>query len=306
MTLKFIQKSLFFCLFLLLSTSLFAQSNVEKLFSDIKDNQTIILQNYNIQDNNVDNLVHTFNHYLPELDSRKRYISYFYLQRLAQNFHITSQLKVIEFFVATALKDSDIGNRDAVIELLYIFPVESFSNIARSTLASYIVSNEQPAIQLARLGGWIGLQQIETTLVNRLNENNFSMDEQWRYHLILGRLGNMESVKRCVSMFQSAGMNDQVVFSLVPELIYLNQREAIDYLLVKILDDTPECSSPNPDSNARITCAYRLMEAVAPVIVNFPLEVDASGDLLVDDYDEALLTVRNWIEDNYQSYQLKE
>jgi hypothetical protein len=101
-------------------------------------------------------------------------------------------------------------------------------------------------------------------------------------------------------------MNDLVVHSLVPDIVYLNQREAIDYLLIKILDEEKLCSSPNPEVELSINCAYRLMEAVAPVIVDFPIELDASGDLLVDDYDEALSQVREWIQANYQSYQIKE
>jgi hypothetical protein len=75
------------------------------------------------------------------------------------------------------------------------------------------------------------------------------------------------------------------------------------FLLRTIMNDERNCSSPNPDSNASINCAYRILELVAPVIVDFPVDVDE--ELLTNDYTESLVRVREWIVGNQDSYSLK-
>lgn len=291
----------------LANLSLYAQSDSERLLTDIKNGQNIIIQDYSIDDSEADYLVRTFDGELEQLDRGKRYVCYFYLQRLAIGFSdISSKAKVLELLVRAGLNDPDMGNRSAAVKLLYMFPPESFNNSIRNTISGYIVSRQEPFIDLVRLGGFGMIFQIEGPLVNLVREGSLSGKELWSIHLALGRLGNVGSIQQCMQMIRGAGMNDIAVHSLVPDIIYLNQKEGVDYLLMKILDDDKFCSSPNPEVELSINCAYRLMEAVAPVIVDFPIELDASGDLLVDDYDEALRQVREWIQANYQSYQIKE
>lgn len=291
----------------LANLSMYAQSDSERLLTDIRNGQNIIIQDYSIDDSEADYLVRTFEGELEQFDRAKRYVCYFYLQRLAIGFSdMDSKAKILELLVRAGLNDPDMGNRSATVKLLYMFPPESFNNSIRNTISGYIVSRQEPFVDLVRLGGFGMISQIEGPLVNLVREGSLSGKELWSIHLALGRLGNGGSIQQCMQMIRGAGMNDIAVHSLLPDIIYLNQKEGIDYLLMQILDDSKQCSSPNPDVDIRITCAYRLMEAVAPVIEGFPVETDASGDLSVNDYEEALVTVRSWIHENYHSYELRE
>lgn len=284
-----------------------AQDPAEQLLDAISKNENIVIQDYRITDGDVNKLVFLFESALPRFNRSQRYISYFYIQRIAQGFeNADSQSRLLDFIVRVGLKDADLGNRTAAINLLYAFPGESFTNAIKNTIASYVAGKEEPLIDYVKLAGWAKIGHVEILLLELIRDGELSNQANWVVQLALGRIGNPESVQYCLEMIRSAGMNDLVVHSLVPDIVYLNQREAIDYLLMKILDDDKLCSSPNPEVELSINCAYRLMEAVAPVIVDFPIELDASGDLLVDDYDEALSQVREWIQANYQSYQIKE
>jgi len=40
------------------------------------------------------------------------------------------------------------------------------------------------------------------------------------------------------------------------------------------------------------------MEAIAPAIKNFPIATDEFGELMVDDYKQALQDLRIWLEEN--------
>ena len=42
------------------------------------------------------------------------------------------------------------------------------------------------------------------------------------------------------------------------------------------------------------------MEMLAPAIKNYPYSLDATGELLTDDYDKALYNIREWFKKNPQ------
>jgi hypothetical protein len=48
------------------------------------------------------------------------------------------------------------------------------------------------------------------------------------------------------------------------------------------------------EKDARIVCGYRIMEQLAPVIAEYPLQLDEFGDLQTHDYPSALEHVREW------------
>ena len=49
-------------------------------------------------------------------------------------------------------------------------------------------------------------------------------------------------------------------------------------------------------------CGYRIMEYLAPVIKDFPLKTDASGDVITKDYEHALMQVREWLKNKGEHY----
>lgn len=307
MCLKYSFNCLLFFVLISLSTSTSAQGEVDRLLASIRNGHNIVIQEYGITESDVNLLIRQFESEFSQFNSQQRYISYFYLQRIALGFdNIAAQSQLLDLFVRVGLKDADSGNRNAAIELLYAFPLVCYTTTIKNSIASYVVSREKPFSDFARLAGWAKIAQVEVSLLESLRLGELSNKETWEVHLALARIGNEESLQYCMHMIRNAGMNDLVVHSLVPEIIYLNQKEGVDYLLMKILDDDKFCSSPNPEIEININCAYRLMESVAPVIVDFPIDVDASGDLLVADYEEALTEVRVWIHEHYQTYQIRE
>jgi hypothetical protein len=47
------------------------------------------------------------------------------------------------------------------------------------------------------------------------------------------------------------------------------------------------------------------MELLAPVIVDFPVKTDITGQLETDDYPAALQTVRKWFVNNNMEYNMR-
>lgn len=98
-------------------------------------------------------------------------------------------------------------------------------------------------------------------------------------------------------------VDDEFVHYVLPDLIYVRQKSIFDYLFGLIESDVMGCSTGY--GTRKVPCACRIVEAVAPHVVDFPVEVRVSGDLKVDDYPKALEEVRSWIRKHREDYELR-
>ena len=71
-----------------------------------------------------------------------------------------------------------------------------------------------------------------------------------------------------------------------------------------VLSNEPTCLSADADSEENIFCGYRVLEYIAPVMIEFPLPVDEFGELEIDDYEAGLAEVQEWMSENDGDYEL--
>lgn len=159
---------------------------------------------------------------------------------------------------------------------------------------------------IVRLIGNLNITDVNSILNSRLHEKNkYTTSEIWNMRLALAKLGDSVQLNYCISKLKSLEINDDIIFSLIPDMIYLKDMVIFDYLFDEILKDKKNCTSLNPDNEISINCAFRLIELVAPYIIDFPVRVGFSGDLEIDNYPLALIKVRKWIIENKDKYQIK-
>ncbi|MEM8583420.1 MAG: hypothetical protein AAGF87_04075 [Bacteroidota bacterium] len=124
------------------------------------------------------------------------------------------------------------------------------------------------------------------------------------YDLAMIRIGDASRVRRLEQLLREAVVNDDFIYDIAPRLIYTRRPEVIDFFFQAILSDERNCFPADAHTNGQINCAYRLLEMIAPIIRDFPLQVGPSGDLEVEDYPRALDLVRMWIRENIDTYQI--
>ena len=90
----------------------------------------------------------------------------------------------------------------------------------------------------------------------------------------------------------------------MPLLTYTKQSVIYNWLFDQIISNEKNCHPADAEIPGNIHCAYRIMEAVAPSIIDFPIQLDRWGDLAVESYSKALKTVREWIPTNRENYSL--
>jgi hypothetical protein len=234
-----------------------------------------------------------------------RYLLYNILNRIglqAQSNELRS--RVVYLLVNRGLNDDDPGNSGRCIEYLTEFRESDFDAQTRNQLGAIVMNSKGHVTDLIRLSGQIKLTTMVPVFEEKLKTTK-NKKEEWLLRCALARMGDPEQQNFCLNRLKNLGFNDQVILYIVPDVIYTQSKDAFNFLLNSILTDQMHCTSFDPDSSEKINCAFRLIEMVAPYVVDFPVALSASGDLGVNDYNQALTVVRQWITDNMATYQLQ-
>ena len=193
------------------------------------------------------------------------------------------------------LSDANSGVVGQVVGYLQAFSIADFEQSDKELINSKLNNLQTPHFkEFVLLAGY--LNTGKDVLFRHWLNSELSQKNRWSIELALARMGSPEHVRFCLNQASQVPINSSFVSYLLPDLIYTRQREAIDFCLSIIKRDSKDCTSSNPDTPAQILCGYRAMELLAPIIVDFPVRVDASGSLSVG-YDDALAKVRRWIDE---------
>lgn len=209
------------------------------------------------------------------------------------------------FILTNALKDPDSGIVGSVMDYLKSCPRTYYSESAKDTLVNLLHRGTPHYKKLIKLIGYLDIKGEIPYLKQKLRTRDYTnSSERWAILLALSRMGEPQAIDFCLRVTQKMPVGDDFVYEIVPDLIYTRQKKLVDYLVRQLYADAANCSSPNPESTQTIHCGYRIMEFLAPVIVDFPLEVDIAGEIRTDDYKKALKTTRDWFEEHQENYQL--
>ena len=192
------------------------------------------------------------------------------------------------------LRDPDPGIVGRVHSYLTAFDATDFSPAARQGITNLLSQSPTHQSQLLKLVGTLDMTEQIATLQRLLP--TLSARDRWAAQLALARLGDPEALATVLAQVKQQPLNDDVVYEALPDLIYTRQKDALDYLVTIVQSDEKRCQSADPEAEQNIRCGYRVLELLAPVIADFPLAIDESGDLAVDDYPKALEVARAWLE----------
>jgi hypothetical protein len=202
------------------------------------------------------------------------------------------------------LDDVAGGTVGQLLGYLQEFLPSDFNAAAQAVILEKLRNRKMPHYgDLARLAGYLGIG--EEVLYRHYLTPRLSVKEKWNLALALARMGRAEELEYCMKKIKSLPVNNQLVNYALPDLIYTRQKRAIAYCVELLYSDEKLCYSSNPDLSEAFPCGYRIMELLAPVIVDFPVQTDITGQLETDDYPKALQTVRRWLANN-TGYKMKE
>ncbi len=195
--------------------------------------------------------------------------------------------------------DNEASLRKNIAGQLENFKKEDFTENSKQKLVALLKQETTYFTHTIKLIGFLDMkEQIQPLKSLLVSDQIKDKTLQWDIRLTLARLKDEEQINHCVDFIRSTGLNDKVIYNLFPDLAYIHAKEAVDYMIEVLNRDSKDCFSPNPDNPVKITCAYRVMEYLAPIIKDFPLATDKDGELDVDNYQEALQVCRRWFQQN--------
>jgi hypothetical protein len=155
--------------------------------------------------------------------------------------------------------------------------------------------------------GMIGTLKDESAVpsLRQLSQPDNSAKVRWAAYLALARLGDQTAINLVNNKARGIEVDDNMVYEIAPSIIYTHQKQLYDYLVELLYSNEKNCESANPDQTNSINCAYRILELLAPQIVDFPIVTSASGDLQTGSYQEALVTAREWFT-AHRDFRIKE
>lgn len=181
----------------------------------------------------------------------------------------------------------------AAYSALKQFGKDDFDKSTRDSLILFLSKPFPLRSELLRIIGFIGgNSDFEKIRPFSTKENSPSV--RWSALLSMSRLGDTEAINSVLQRARKLKVNDELVRQLLPDLVYTRQKQALDYLIEILKSDKADCESADNDNPTPILCGYRVMEQLAPAIKDYPLELDASGDIKTKDYKKSLEKVRTW------------
>jgi hypothetical protein len=210
------------------------------------------------------------------------------------------------FILVQGCKDKGSGIAGNTSKYLEQYNREDFSVTAKDTISAIIRRGTGYLENVLLVAGYLNL--TGTIADVRIIFTNLHQNDKtkWAGHLALARMGDTVETDYCIRIVQTRTINNAVVYNMVPGLIYTRQKAAYDYLVTLLNSDDKNCLSPNPDRGGQIVCGYRIMEFLAPVVVDFPLHtIDGLNQIKTDNYDKALETARDWFKTKAGNYAIK-
>ncbi|MEQ8581018.1 MAG: hypothetical protein RIC30_07410 [Marinoscillum sp.] len=183
------------------------------------------------------------------------------------------------------------------------FAPDDFSVPVKAQIQAYLLPATPHLDQVAMLIGYLGYDPASASLQGLLQER-LSSTNKWSVRLALARMGDQESVTFIMEKLTAAAVSDNLVYDVVPGLVYTREPAIFEFLEQIIRQDEPLCQSADPDSSRKIRCGYRVLEYMAYAIEDFPIPTDEDGELELDDYEAGLQEVRAWF-DSHETYSFK-
>lgn len=290
-------------LILILQTSPAVQQLHEYL-SRYRENRYIPVPQEIFEDNkNQIGLLEALNEYTADTVADIRLKVYNLADRIGEHSDDQQVRNLAVDMLTGGLRDPDVGIVGVVSGKLLTYKKSDFSEQNSNQIASLVNSSTPYLGNILKLAGHLELEVTEQ-LKALVSDTQLSNQYRFQAQLALARTGDEQSINHITNRLNSVEINDRFVYRMVPQLVYTRQKPIIDFLVEVIQSDELNCYSANPNSDGKILCGYRVMEYLAPIIVDFPIPLDEFGEPDIKDYLAALEEVRAWF-DIHPDYEIR-
>ena len=220
------------------------------------------------------------------------------ITKSAVNSTDTALRRQVVGYLTECLSSKGAFTANAAKTGLNSFRASDFTLSSRKTIENLLTDiTTYNYVEIARMAAskGIGYEAISMVFYNE----KMNIEKKWSLAIALTRLGNKQVEEWILSKLNKANPEASFVEAIVPDLVFTRSKPVIDFCVSLLQDESLKCSCVNPDVSTKVECGYRIMEWLAPIVVNFPVKFDSIGMLKNDnEYKNALIAVRKWFNDN--------
>ena len=273
-------------------------NRIDSYFQEIRNGKNKELP-FSINDSNSDALISSLLPYLKDSSEAVRKQDILILKNIGLNSKQPSIRKKITLHIVLLIAEKN--QQSSVVAALKKFKKEDFDKTAIDSLLNFLNKKHSQKNELIRLIGFVsGPEAVEP--IKQFSDPKNTPSIRWSALLAMSRLGDIDATNSVLQRVRKLKVSDEVVNQLFPDLIYTHQKQVFDYMVEVLMSDLANCESADNDNPTAILCGYRVMEQLPPAIKNYPLTLDASGDVKTNDYKKSLALVRKWFQENKDIY----
>lgn len=173
------------------------------------------------------------------------------------------------------------------------FPKSAYSTNTKVHIRKYLLTQPQYLEKWLLLAGFA---IDDPMLILQVLEGQKSASIQQAGKLALVRMGDEIKTKAFLKAIKRIPIQDQFVYDIAPLAIYTRNRKVIQYLVDIIVENLGNCYPADAEIGGQISCGYRLVELLGPILQDFPQEI--KEEFSNADAKEQLSAARRWLRAN--------
>ncbi len=242
-------------------------------------------------------------HYFADSTQKNRAVAFNLVKQLGKK-HKTLQEQIAQVdALFMGLEHLSLKDSKPVFGMLKTYPKESFKENQISLIRDYLAHPGVERNEAMLLLGFVGKHSDIDYLQSMAMLYPLKKDQQYYFDLALIRLGDAEAKKAFLMKMENLKIEDEFVINNLGNAVYTHNSDIYKRLLKEILNEDNNCSSANNDNPVKIPCAYRIIEAIAPYIKDFPVKINRIGEIEGNPQEE-LQKARTWIMAHLQDFQV--
>lgn len=210
--------------------------------------------------------------------------------------------KSVKNILGNAVLNNSLNSQ--IVNLLKRYTKQDFESEELQLMKSLLNSEENNIGALAKVYAFAAGPAAQNDLKDWLAKPTLSKGDKKDLKLALVRSGDQNYAQKMIETLKQQVVNDELIYSALPDVLYTKNRDMVAFLLNAVMSDAKKCSSANNDDPVPMTCAYRLIEQLAPHILHFPVSINEKGEIDAKDLNQSLTEVRAWITKNKDSFEL--
>lgn len=127
-----------------------------------------------------------------------------------------------------------------------------------------------------------------------LQKNNLPLAKQFKYNALFAGRGHEPSIAWLKLQIQGRKVDQQALYAVVPHLLATHQKVLVQWVVNGLYESEELCPSSD---DRKGHCGVLILEQLAPLIQDFPIQADESG-LITDNDARAIETAKTWFTNN--------